>query len=235
MAWMLRNAALIWFALCAASSFAQAQTTPAATGQFRSPVDPPLVPTPVGSASIATATTTPVDLPPRKSPATMPLAPGREPRTNPLSGNVPPLVTALGSLAVVLSLFFALAWVLRRSNPKSAALLPQDVVELLGRAPLPGRQQMQLIRCGNKLLLVCLSQAGAETLTEITDPQEVDRLAGLCRQAQPHSATATFQQIFQQLGQSPPPPLEFSEPGHDRRVRTTAARGKRIVREDDDV
>ena len=54
-------------------------------------------------------------------------------------------------------------------------------MELLGRAPLAGRQTMQLIRVGNRLLLVALSASGAETLTEITDPVEVEHLAGLCR------------------------------------------------------
>jgi hypothetical protein len=56
-----------------------------------------------------------------------------------------------------------------------------------------------LLRCGQKLLLVSLTPAGAETLTEVTDPQEVDRLAGLCRQAHPQSATAAFRQVFQQF------------------------------------
>jgi hypothetical protein len=38
-----------------------------------------------------------------------------------------------------------------------------------------------------------------ETLTEITDTDEVTRLAGLCRQAQPGSTTAAFRQVLQQL------------------------------------
>ena len=78
--------------------------------------------------------------------------------------------------------------------------MPTEVVEVLGRTPLGSRQHAHLVRCGNKLLLVSLSAAGAETLTEVTDPIEVDRLAGLCRQSQPHSATATFRHIFQQFG-----------------------------------
>ena len=54
-----------------------------------------------------------------------------------------------------------------------------------GRAPLAGRQHVHLLRCGSKLLLVSVTPGGAETLTEVTDPAEVDRLAGLCRQAHP--------------------------------------------------
>jgi hypothetical protein len=56
-----------------------------------------------------------------------------------------------------------------------------------------------LLRIGNKMLLVAISAGGAETLTEITDPLEVDRLAGLCQQQSPHSSTNAFKQIFQQF------------------------------------
>jgi len=116
------------------------------------------------------------------------------------SGTGSSLIALAGSLAVVLGLFSVMAWLLRRGMPKGSFLLPSDLVEVLGRAPLAGRQQMYLVRCGNKLLLVSVSGGGAETLTEITDREEVDRLAGLCRAAHPQSATASFRQILQQFG-----------------------------------
>jgi flagellar biogenesis protein FliO len=109
------------------------------------------------------------------------------------------LSTGLASLVVVLTLFFAAAWAVRRGLPKGPVKLPTDVVEVLGRTPLAGRQFAHLIRCGNKLLLVHVAQGSAETLTEITDPVEVDRLAGLCRQTHPQSATASFRQTLQQF------------------------------------
>lgn len=110
------------------------------------------------------------------------------------------LATGLASLAVVLGLFLAAAWAVRRGMPAATAKLPNEVVEVLGRTPLAGRQFAHLVRCGNKLLLVHLAPGCAETLTEVTDPVEVDRLAGLCRQAHPQSATMSFRQVFQQWG-----------------------------------
>jgi flagellar biogenesis protein FliO len=94
----------------------------------------------------------------------------------------PPLVTIAGSLALVLGVFFLVAWALRWASPRGMRTLPGEVLEMLGRVRLDSRQQAHLLRLGNKLLLVSVSAAGAETLTEITDPFEVDRLAGLCRQ-----------------------------------------------------
>jgi flagellar biogenesis protein FliO len=108
-------------------------------------------------------------------------------------------ITVAGSLALVLGLFLLVAWAMRRAAPAGSALLPGEVFEVLGRAPMAGRQQVHLLRCGNKLLLCCVTPAGAETLAEITDPLEVDRLAGLCRQTHPGSATAVFRQVFGQL------------------------------------
>ncbi len=150
-------------------------------------------------------------LSPRRDEPALPLAkPGGKQATR-KSGGVSSLVTTLASLVLVLALFMGVAWLLRRGLPKSATDLPKEVVEVLGRAPLPGKQQMHLIRCGNKLLLVWSTAHGVETLTEITDPVEVDRLTSACREARPDSAAASFRQVFQQMAKEPV--RGFLEPG----------------------
>ncbi|MCI0358990.1 MAG: flagellar biosynthetic protein FliO, partial [Planctomycetaceae bacterium] len=111
--------------------------------------------------------------------------------------------TVASSLAIVLGLFAALVWFSKRFAPAGAAALPKEAVELLGRTPLDGRQTMQLIRVGNRLLLVALSASGAATLTEITDPLEVEHLAGLCRRGKSGSATASFSAVLSQLASEP--------------------------------
>lgn len=142
-----------------------------------------------------------VPLSPPESRTPLPLAPpgrsGHDQRDR--ASGLPSMVTVVGSLAVVLGIFFVVAWGMRRAAPPGATLLPGEVFEILGRASSGNRQQVQLYRCGNKLLLVSVTAAGAETLTEITDPVEVDRLAGLCQQAQPNSATEAFRQVFTQF------------------------------------
>jgi flagellar biogenesis protein FliO len=115
----------------------------------------------------------------------------------------PSLTTMLASLAMVVGLFLLAAWLLRKSLPSSGRMLPPDVVEVLGRVSLAPRQPAELVRIGQKLILVSISSAGVRTLTEITDPAEVDRLAGLCRQAHPQSSTAAFRHVFQQFARQP--------------------------------
>ena len=209
-------------------------TTPVAglpQGQFRSPVDSAKTEAARGPAVELTQPTSAAEkrmaLPKAGSERPLPLHPrSKTSAGNKISG-ASPLLAGLGSLAVVLGLFFVVAWALRRSNPQSAVLLPGEVVELLGRSPLPGRQQMHLIRCGNKLLLVCLSATGMETLTEITDTAEVERLASLCRQAHPSSATATFQHVLDQLSRQPAPKGFLGDPASEDRLLADGPRHPR--------
>jgi flagellar biogenesis protein FliO len=117
-------------------------------------------------------------------------------------GGIQSVATVGGSLAVVLGIFFLVVWVLRRAAPQGFGTLPGEVFEVLGRAALANRQQVHLLRCGNKLLLVCVTATGTGTLSEITDPAEVDRLAGLCRQARSNGAATAFRQVFRQVEKS---------------------------------
>lgn len=115
------------------------------------------------------------------------------------------LYTIGSALAIVIGAFLLFAYAIRRSSQRAAGRgqLPPDVVSVLGRVPLAARQFAELLRVGNKLVLVSLTPGGAETLTEVTDPVEVDRLVGLCQQKNKHSTTQAFEQVFQQMSVEP--------------------------------
>jgi flagellar biogenesis protein FliO len=102
-------------------------------------------------------------------------------------------------LGLVLALFLIVVWLARRAAPQSATPLPADAVQVLGRVPLVNRHVMQLVRVGNKLILVALTQQGAATLTEITEPAEVERLCAACERQRPGSITATFRHVLHQF------------------------------------
>ena len=220
-------------ALAAAQGYVPRQAEPG--GVVRALFQAPAGPTESGKAEpgMPAARTPPAAAPE----APLPLAPrGRGARTEASglpgrTGGLSSLVTVGSSLAVVLGLFFVVAWIMRRTGGRASTRLPTDVLENLGHAPLAARQQVHLLRCGNKLLLVCLTPEGAQTLTEITDPDEVTRLAGLCRQTQPQSATAAFRQVFQQFqGESGRSALADQSGNEPLR---TAARSKMRGMEDD--
>jgi flagellar biogenesis protein FliO len=115
------------------------------------------------------------------------------------------IYTTVTALAVVLGLFLLGAGLVRRGSGKSNGRLPEEVVSVLGRVPLAARQFAELIRVGNKLVLISLTSGGVEALAEITDPAEIDRIVGLCHQKSKKSSTVEFDQVFRQLADEPAP------------------------------
>lgn len=109
------------------------------------------------------------------------------------------LFSVLFSLGIVLSMFLGLAWLYRKSQPQSAAKLPSEIVQILGRTNIAPRQSMMVVRFGSKLLLVSQQPGQTETLSEITDPIEVDRMAGICESKAPRSATQSFSSVLLQV------------------------------------
>ena len=86
----------------------------------------------------------------------------------------------LGSLALVLGIYFAFVWVMRKFNPNGNRGLPPEVIEVMGQVPFGVRGNLQLVRLGSKLLLLMNSPEGTQPIGEITDPSEVEYLASLC-------------------------------------------------------
>jgi flagellar biogenesis protein FliO len=114
---------------------------------------------------------------------------------------------------------------MRRGMPNSAARLPDNIVSVLGKAPLTGRQQVHLIRFGNKLLLVCASTSGFDTLGEITEPEEVQRIVSLCDRSQSGPSTSAASRIIGQIftGGSP---RKFARQGSHLRIQNVSARAE---------
>lgn len=109
------------------------------------------------------------------------------------------LRTAGTGLAITLGLLLLCTWLFRRNSPSPTTQLPKEVVSVLGRTQLATRQFVQLLRVGNKLVLIAASPERTEPLTEISDPVEVDRLLGICMRNHRQSSTAEFQQVLNQL------------------------------------
>jgi flagellar biogenesis protein FliO len=120
------------------------------------------------------------------------------------AGPMSAIFTVFGSLIIVLGIFVGIAWLLRRGMPAGSGRLPSGVVEVLGNAPLAARRQMHVLRFGDKILLVCVSQTGVDTLSEIEDATEVERLTNLCQKSRPTAAAGTFDQVFGKLMRSTP-------------------------------
>lgn len=154
-------------------------------------------PSKIATASLETET---VDseampaLPPRKSPATSnsPSAGSGKIATGNSAWS-----TTLLSLTVVIALILSCAYAFRKQIPLASKILPTEVIEILGKRYIDPRNSIHLIRCGSRILIVAHSpQHGMQPLSEITDPVQVDELAGRCYQARSNSATQRFSQLL---------------------------------------
>lgn len=109
---------------------------------------------------------------------------------------ITPLISVVGSLLIVLSAFMLLMLLFKKVSPKGNRLLPQEAFENLGRTFLTSKLQLHLLRLGNRLILVSVTPDGVSPVTEITDPDEVVPLLGLCRRLDAHSATELFRKTL---------------------------------------
>ena len=119
------------------------------------------------------------------------------------SGGVGPVVSMFVSLFLVLTTFLILALLFKKVSPKGSRPLPKELFENLGRAPLTQKFQLHLLRLGNRLILVSVTLDGVQPITEITDPDEVLQLLGLCRQWEPNSSTQNFKRMLNTLAAEP--------------------------------
>ncbi len=100
----------------------------------------------------------------------------------------------LVAFGFVLGLVFVAALFLKKHGNVVSGKLPEEAVELLGRRPIDREHSILLVRCGSRILVLGLSSGEIRTLAEITDPVEVDMLAGLCRRP-PHPAGQFFEHV----------------------------------------
>lgn len=113
------------------------------------------------------------------------------------------LGTAGTGLILVIGLFLVCVSLMRRGGPSPTSPLPRDAVAVLGRIPLTPKQFAHLLQVGNKLVLVSITGDRTDTITEVTDPVEVDRLLSLCMKGSKQSSSAEFQRVLQQLSREP--------------------------------
>ncbi|WP_158545519.1 FliO/MopB family protein [Bremerella cremea] len=107
------------------------------------------------------------------------------------------------SLFVVIGLFLVFAWVGKKNMKPGSGRLSKEIIQVLGKSQLSGKQQLELVRVGQKLLLLCVTPHSVETLTEITEPTEVERLLAIVRQDSPGSMSSSFQEVLSQMGHKP--------------------------------
>lgn len=139
-----------------------------------------------------------------------------------------------------IALVVVLWWIVgrvRNGKARDHNLLPEGVIVPLGRRSIGGGHVVQLIRIGSRILVVTPTAEGLKSLTEIDDPQEVERLVSLClqpRQGSPGIAGLFGQRPIRTETQSErpqPPPVADVHSRQPARMAVTSqqSRGRFIT------
>ena len=121
-----------------------------------------------------------------------------------VSSSIGSVVTMFASLFIVIATFLIFALLFKKVSPKGNRPLPSELIENLGRTSLTQKIQLHLLRLGNRLILVSVTLDGVHPITEITDPDEVVQLLGLCRRLDPNSSTQNFKKMYDAVAAEPP-------------------------------
>lgn len=101
---------------------------------------------------------------------------GQQNTNTQLPGMFGPAVTMITSLMVVLGLFAAFVWFIRKINTQNrpSNLINKKVVETLASHSFDSRTQFHLLRFAGHLLLVAQTGGTFQTLCEITSQDEIE-------------------------------------------------------------
>jgi flagellar biogenesis protein FliO len=98
-------------------------------------------------------------------------------------GFAAPVVTTVSSLLVVLAIFGGLVWISRRygSSRAPAGELPEDVLGKLGSTAIDSKTRVTFLKVSDRILVIGQTLSGdPQTLSEISDPEEVRRITDRC-------------------------------------------------------
>ena len=102
----------------------------------------------------------------------------------------------MAALGIVVGLIFVLRWFGRLFFPAATGSGKSRAIEVLSRSPLSPKQQVMLLRVGQRLLVVGDSGSQMNALCEITDADEVAALVGQLRDEKLQIPKRAFGTLF---------------------------------------
>ncbi|MEM6749888.1 MAG: flagellar biosynthetic protein FliO [Planctomycetota bacterium] len=124
--------------------------------------------------------------------------------TSPLgvsSGVAGGLLNTLGALGVVIAAILVARWFLTKRLGLGSPVGPSPSVEVLSRTAIAPKSHVLLLRVGPRVLVVSDSSAGARTLSEVDDPEEVAQLLESVHASQSKSFAGGFRSALAKIQQ----------------------------------
>lgn len=112
-----------------------------------------------------------------------------------------PAFKLIGGICIVTAIFFAFVLLAKRGGAKVNSRIPSEIFEVVGQLPLNQKQQFHLVRLGSKLLLLSVNNNHTQTISEISDPIEVEHVLSMLHKGQAAEAFNSFRRITGQMRQ----------------------------------
>lgn len=107
------------------------------------------------------------------------------------------MLQTLAALGVVIGLILLVRAVLQRLGGGQAGPAGKGLVEVMARSSIGPRTQVLFLRINQRVVVVAQSSSGLQTLTELSDPEDVAWLLGQVESSKPMSISRGFQHLMQ--------------------------------------
>lgn len=109
------------------------------------------------------------------------------------------LFSMLGSLLLVLGVFFGIVFCLKKILPREKNSLPPELIGCVGQFMLTPKNRLYLVTFGSRLLLLSASPEGLCVLTEVTAPEEVEYFIQCGPKAFTGSSSPLVQEVLDRI------------------------------------
>lgn len=116
-------------------------------------------------------------------------------------------ITALG---VVIGLIIAMRLAMNKLSGRAVMGGRTGIVEVLSRTSISPRNQVMLLRLGQRIIVVSEGPTGVRTLANLDDPDEVANLLTSISASRPGSITQSFNQLLNRAGTEMDNPSSFT-------------------------
>jgi len=121
------------------------------------------------------------------------------------------MLKTVTSLGVVIGLILIMRMVINKLSGRPAIGSRSGIVEVLSRTSISPRNQVLLLRLGQRIIVVSEGPAGVRTLADLDDPDEVSQLLATVSASRPGSITQSFNQLLNRAGSEMDNPRSFAQ------------------------
>jgi flagellar biosynthetic protein FliO len=136
---------------------------------------------------------------PNNRPLNFSLAMSTDTRVSEAASGYTDTLKLIASLGAVIALIAFAVWGFRRFAPRTASMFASENLRVVSRTYLGPKQAVYLVKAPGRLLVVASAQDSITLLSEITDPDEIERTIGAAHAGHPKSQTKSFTNVLSGL------------------------------------